>query len=151
MHTNPTLGRGVSLALLQARTLPELLERHAAGSPALVAEFERWRSDELGVWYLSQAATDARRSEEMRHTANGGELREPEDGQARYAAAMGIAAAEDRYVSERTLEVFHLLTSPADAAADPRVREAAQGVLDRGGPLRSFSGPGRTEFERLLQ
>ncbi|QUD89504.1 FAD-dependent oxidoreductase [Phenylobacterium montanum] len=152
MHTNPTLGRGVALALLQARQLADLLERHDAGSPDLVAEFETWRSDELSVWYLSQAAANARRSEEMRHTATGGETQEPVGEQARFAAAMAIAAAEDPYVAERALELFHLLATPAEVAADLRVRKAAQSVLERGVPLRPLtSGPGRTEFERMLE
>jgi|GEM_PF-3701307 len=150
MHTNPTLGRGVSLALLQARKLADLLQRHDPGSVDLVVDLERWRSDELGVWYLSQAAADARRSEDMRLTANGGDLQEPADDQARFVAAMGIAAAEEPYVAERALALFHLLATPAEVAADPRVREAAQTVLQRGGSLRPVSGPGRAEFERLL-
>lgn len=151
MHTNPTLGRGVSLAFLQAKKLADLLERHDPGSPDLVVDLERWRSDELGVWYLSQAAADARRSEEMRHTANGGELQEPVDDQARFAAAMAIATAEDSYVAERALELFHLMSTPVEVAADLRVREAVHGVLQRGGSLRRITGPGRTEFERMLQ
>jgi len=151
MHTNPTLGRGVSLALLQARKLGDLLERHEAHSPDLVADLERWRSDELGVWYLSQTAADGRRSEEMRRTAQGGELQEPADDQARFVAAMGIAAAEDPYVAGRTLELFHLLATPVEVAADLRVREAAQRVLQRGGSLRPMGGPGRTEFERAVE
>jgi 2-polyprenyl-6-methoxyphenol hydroxylase-like FAD-dependent oxidoreductase len=151
MHTNPTLGRGVSLALLQARKLADLLEDRDPGSPDLVVDLERWRSEELGVWYLSQAAADARRSEEMRQTAHGGELQEPADDQARFVAAMGIASGEDPYVAERAMALFHLLATPAELAADPRIREAAQGVLQRGGSLRPISGPSRTEFERMLQ
>ena len=151
MHTNPTLGRGVGLAFLQAARLPDLLERHPPASPELLAAFEAWRADELGPWYLAQVDADARRLAQLDQALAGQEVAEPTDPRGRFAAAVAVAAAEDPAVSELSLRFFHMLATPAELAADPRVQAAVQKVFARGAALTPpGSGPSRAEFEAAL-
>lgn len=151
MHTNPTLGRGIGLAFLQAARLPQLLERHPPGSPELLAALEAWRTQELGPWYLTQADADARRLAQLREALAGEEAAEPTDERGRFAAAVAIAAAEDPYVAEKSMRMFHMLATPGEVAADPRVQQAVDKVFERGASLvPSHSGPARAEFEAAL-
>src|SRR5260370_27707364 len=58
LHTNPTAGRGVSLAFAQAEHLA--LTTGAATDPvAYTADFDSWTDAHIGVWYGPQVQADA--------------------------------------------------------------------------------------------
>jgi flavin-dependent dehydrogenase len=51
---NPTLGRGISLGLWQARHLAEVAADAPVDPVAFVARYDEWTQDNLGVWFDTQ-------------------------------------------------------------------------------------------------
>ena len=65
LHTNPTFGRGASLAFAQAQHLAATAEQVHADPVGYVHAFEDWTASHLGVWYESQVAADGAALERM--------------------------------------------------------------------------------------
>jgi 2-polyprenyl-6-methoxyphenol hydroxylase-like FAD-dependent oxidoreductase len=57
LHTNPTAGRGVSLAFAHARHLAATIGQASQPIP-YVAAFEDWTHANIGTWYRPQAHAD---------------------------------------------------------------------------------------------
>jgi flavin-dependent dehydrogenase len=70
MHTNPTLGRGVSLAVAHAQHLAQSIGEAADDPLGFVRAFDVWTQDNLGAWYDSQEINDAARSADMECAVN---------------------------------------------------------------------------------
>jgi 2-polyprenyl-6-methoxyphenol hydroxylase-like FAD-dependent oxidoreductase len=59
--TTPLAGRGVTLALLQARELVAILEQHPHDITSATAQFDRWCVDHIRPWFDDHRYTDADR------------------------------------------------------------------------------------------
>ena len=150
IHTNPTLGRGVSLGLMQAQHLAILLDTLEPGSADLALAFEQWRKDALGIWYETQVAAEAGRLSAAERALAGEEQQEPSTTADRFRAAFGLLASEDPVIFELSAKVMHLLVTPAELAASQDVRAAIAKRLELGGSLVApLRGPTRAEFEAL--
>jgi 2-polyprenyl-6-methoxyphenol hydroxylase-like FAD-dependent oxidoreductase len=114
--TTPLAGRGVSLALLQARELVRILDQQPDIASATI-EFDHWCSDNIRPWFDDHRYTDADR---VRRWAG-----EDVDLTRRLASDLIVAAAE---VDPGLKAIVGPYTSmdalPASlAAAEPRARE----------------------------
>ena len=70
LHTNPTAGRGVSLAFAQAQHLATTLGQ-AADPVSYTAAFDAWTDTNIGVWYQPQAQADASLVRRMQAAVDG--------------------------------------------------------------------------------
>jgi 2-polyprenyl-6-methoxyphenol hydroxylase-like FAD-dependent oxidoreductase len=59
--TTPLAGRGISLALMQARELIHLLDGHGADIPTATEQFDLWCTDNIRPWFDDHVYTDADR------------------------------------------------------------------------------------------
>jgi len=69
--TNPTLGRGLALALTGAADLADTVPRYGDDPAALMLALDRLVVDHVAPFYQDQAAIDAVRLAMMRHTIFG--------------------------------------------------------------------------------
>jgi 2-polyprenyl-6-methoxyphenol hydroxylase-like FAD-dependent oxidoreductase len=151
MHTNPTLGRGVSMAYAQAQRLARAVSESDPATAAFVLDFETWRDRELGVWFEQQVRMDAAWLAAS-DAALAGEPPAPpsSDPAARFAAVLPVVAARNPAVAKVFARMMSLMITPAQMAADPQVRAAVTEYLRGGGQPPPKTGPTRPEFEALV-
>ncbi len=151
IHTNPTFGRGISFACLQARWLAEALEERDLRSAAFTREFEAWKVAELLGWYQAQLVADGRRLAGIERALRGQALPEPDDAPSRFVAALSLIAPENPQIAAALSRMMHMLTTPQELARDPVVGPAVAKRLEAGGSLLPpMAGPSRAEFEALV-
>lgn len=150
LHTNPTFGRGVSLAFAQARQVASTAERAGADPVGYVAQFEDWTAANLGIWFESQVAADTSRMEHVAAGVRGRHLPPPDDPTNRFIAGMFALAPTDELVARALARIGHLLMTPAELFADGRV-VGRVGAYLRDHPVIDppVPGPTRAEFEQL--
>src|SRR5579859_1513583 len=124
-HTNPTLGRGTSLALAHAQHLARTAHEAPADPHGYAAQFAAWTERHLGVWYESQSAIDAAASVRLRATFTW----EPVP-RAAYAAraieALGVAAASDPRIAGLLQRLIGVLMTLDEVLAQPGVADQIQ-------------------------
>jgi 2-polyprenyl-6-methoxyphenol hydroxylase-like FAD-dependent oxidoreductase len=150
MHTNPTLGRGVSMAYVQAQRLAEALEGGDPTDPDFVRALEHGRVRELGVWFDGQAQSDGARIKEIDAALEGVEPRPPTDPVARFFAVAPAVAAKNPAVALASSRMANMLITPAEFAEDPTVRAAVSEYLAADGAPPPRTGPTREAFEALV-
>jgi 2-polyprenyl-6-methoxyphenol hydroxylase-like FAD-dependent oxidoreductase len=70
LHTNPTAGRGVSLAFAQAQHLATTLDK-ATDPLSYAVAFDAWTHTNIGAWYGPQAQADASLARRMQAAVDG--------------------------------------------------------------------------------
>jgi 2-polyprenyl-6-methoxyphenol hydroxylase-like FAD-dependent oxidoreductase len=148
LQTNPTTGRGISLAFVDAQGLARTLER-ATREPAA---FERWTAGHHDTWFSSQLAIDGARLAQLRAGLRGRRLPPPRDPTNRLVAALIVLRDEDPVIRTATARLYNLLTTPREVMRDRDVVRRVASYL-RAHPdaaPRPPAGPDRAEFERLV-
>lgn len=145
VQTNPTFGRGVSLALRHAQGLAELLDDPGADPVGWARRFDEWTAAHLGQWFAVQLATDAARMREMSGAAGAPDMVE------RLLTAMALLQADDEHVRRASDRVYNLLMTPQELMGDRTLARRLLAFL-RTHPdaVRRPVGPGRAEFEQLV-
>ncbi|MFI0899007.1 NAD(P)/FAD-dependent oxidoreductase [Streptomyces sp. NPDC020983] len=128
VHTNPTLGQGIPLALRAARWVAH----HDPGDPDLPTSYHRWRLGRLRPWFDAQVAADRAGRERLRAGVRGAPP-PVVTGDALLGAAMPACARDDLDVARARAQVRHLVRTPDEVLADPRIRARLQEWL-RGHP-----------------
>ena len=149
-HTNPTLGRGVSLGLAHAQQLANTVEQAIETPAAHAAAFDRWTARHIGGWFRSQVENDAAYLAGVEASLTG-EPPKPPSPQVRFRRAVQALAADDPEVALAAAREAHLLAPPGSVEADPgvaaKVRAFMQKTEDAAPPL---AGPTRKAFEALM-
>ena len=147
MHTNPTLGRGVSLAYIQAHHLAEALAEGDPTTADFVRAFEDWRARELSVWFDGQVKSDRARLDQMDAALDGAQPAPDPD--ALFLAAASAILPTNPDVALAFSRMMNMLITPNDFAADPTVRDAVSKHLAAGGGPPPMTGPTRETFVAL--
>jgi 2-polyprenyl-6-methoxyphenol hydroxylase-like FAD-dependent oxidoreductase len=151
LHTNPTLGRGISMGLMHAQQLAEVAHLAPDDPVGFVETFSAWTDDHLGVWYDTQVAADATTLDRL---AAGilGERFEPADTPAsRFAAAAFLCASHDEVVGVAVARMAHLFAPPAEAFGESLVASRINEFVAGGASLRRPPDvPNRKAFESLV-
>ncbi|MEU6476618.1 FAD-dependent oxidoreductase [Streptomyces sp. NPDC047017] len=151
LQTNPTFGRGVSLAFAHARRLAQTAEQAAAGPAAYTERFERWTDDTLGVWFEIQRATDQARLAQLRAGLRGEHAPPPDDLPNRFVRAMAVLRDDDEHIRSASLRMYHMLMTPQDLMGD---RAGSRRILaflrEHPLPETPAEGPDRAAFEALV-
>ena len=147
-HTNPTLGRGLSLALAHGQELARTAHLAQADAHGHAVRFAAWTERNLGVWYESQSAIDAAASVRLRATFTG----EPVP-RAAYAAraieALGVAARTDHRILALSQRLRGVLMPLDEVLAQPGVAERIEPLLENEGRLFPPCALTRQQFEQL--
>jgi 2-polyprenyl-6-methoxyphenol hydroxylase-like FAD-dependent oxidoreductase len=124
LHTNPTAGRGASLAFAQAEHLAATLDGSEPGK-AFVSAFDAWTDSNIGVWYPLQAGADGSALARMEAAVRGEDTAPPDELEQLRGALIGMSKLPgQRGVLAR--RVFNLVSLPSAALGDPEFREAAR-------------------------
>jgi 2-polyprenyl-6-methoxyphenol hydroxylase-like FAD-dependent oxidoreductase len=149
MHTDPTAGRGASLAFAHVQYLLSALDRGGPGAD-LVVGLDRWTDANVGTWYELQAGADAslqRRAE----AAVRGEAAPAPDRMEQLRAVVVELSGQLGPAALRLRRLQHLVSLPSEVLDDPAVLAAADRFVARGEltdatGARGEAGPSRTSF-----
>ncbi|MCU1452720.1 MAG: FAD-dependent oxidoreductase [Acidimicrobiales bacterium] len=150
LHTNPTQGRGISMAFWQAQHLAATVASAHRDPVELVRGFDAWTQDHLGVWFDTQVTGDATILERLAAGLRGERMPLSDHPSARFAAAAFACAPHDAVVGAAAARVVHLFESPAEAFGAAAVVERVSAFLAADPPLeRPADQPTRAEFEAI--
>ena len=149
MHTNPTLGRGTSLALAHAQELARTAHRARVDPHGFAEAFAAWTEENLGVWYESQSAIDAAASVRLRATFSGEPVPRAAHA-ARAIEALGAASASDPRIAGLFQRLIGVLTPLSVVLAQPGVAEGIEPLMDNEGRQFPPCGLSRQRFEQLV-
>jgi 2-polyprenyl-6-methoxyphenol hydroxylase-like FAD-dependent oxidoreductase len=148
-HTNPTLGRGTSLALAHAQELARTAHRAQADPCGYAVEFAAWTERNLGIWFESQSAIDAAASVRLRATFTGEPVPRAAHA-ARAIEALGVAAAADQRIASLLQRLIGLLMTLDEVLAQPGVAEQIEPLLENEGRQFPASALTRERFEQIV-
>ena len=148
-HTNPTLGRGTSLALAHAQHLARTAHQAQVDPEGYAARFAAWTERNLGVWYESQSAIDAAASVRLRATFTWEPVPRAAHA-ARAIEALGVAAGTDQRIAGLLQRLIGVLMTLDDVLVQPGVAEAIEPLLENEGRQFPPSALTREQFEQLV-
>jgi 2-polyprenyl-6-methoxyphenol hydroxylase-like FAD-dependent oxidoreductase len=129
MHTNPTLGRGASLAFSHAQQLARTVDRAGRAPGEFIANFEAWTDEHLGEWFDSQVAVDDEMTQRF-HALAQGEPLPPLSMATRRRVAMQSLAPDDPLIATALGRMMNLLTRPSELEADAEVSRRVAAFID---------------------
>ena len=137
--TTPLAGRGVTLALLQARQLVRVLDQHPGDITSATVQFDRWCQDNVRPWFDDHRYTDADRVRRW----SGGDV----EVSRRLPSDLIVAAAEaDPRLKDIVAPYTTMDALPVSlAAAEPAAREIYAGGWRPAVP----EGPTRDELSSV--
>ena len=147
--TNPSLGRGITMGLLQAACLRDALRDGADDDPtAFAARWDDRVEEAVTPWYRATLAVDRARLAEMRALREG-RVPDPPQGRAALGPALGRAAAHDPELFRAMLEIIGCLALPAEVFSRPGLAERVARVAGEHPPAPA-PGPDREQLLRLV-
>ncbi len=144
--TNPSLGRGITIAMMHAVALRDLLRATTDDDPVGFARaWDETTMASVEPWYRATVAFDRHRLAEIGATVRG-ESYVPDDPVWEIGQGLQFAAVRDPDCFRAFLGVVGMLRTPAEAVAAPGVLEK---VLELGAPWREAPVLGPTRDELL--
>ena len=151
LHTNPTLGRGISMAVWQAQYVASSAACAADDPVDFVQKVHDWTTNNLGVWFDTQVAADAAGLDRLAAGLRGERVDTPSDNSSRFLAAAFRCAIDNKAVGDAVTAVVHLLEPPAVAFAEPSAARSITDFLAANPRLdRPPDVPSRSQFEQLI-
>ncbi len=145
LHTNPTAGRGASLAFAQAQHLAATLDK-ADDPVSYTAAFDAWTDTNIGAWYQPQAQADASLARRMQAAVDGKPSPPPEPME-RLRLAIFSASRTKAPVALPLRRMIHLIALPADVIGNEAVRAELDALLAVQPELTALAvGPTREEI-----
>ncbi len=149
--TNPTLGRGLALALQGATGLVELLDKYGEDAMGLAQALDNFVTQHVEPFYLDQATNDGQRLAELRHTLFGAPEPDTTLLEDRVTfAALRAAMPFDAIVFRAFWRVMGMLAKPDDVYTNPDVVAHTQDVLRCLDTAPTMAQPTRAELEAAL-
>ncbi|MDD7932990.1 NAD(P)/FAD-dependent oxidoreductase [Actinomycetospora straminea] len=142
--TNPSAGKGISVGLMHAELLRDVLRVHPDEPTAFAAAFHELGDDRVAPYVRNQLRADRARVAEMDALRRGEAPPAPDPDVAAFAAA----AMEDPEVFRALLEVLTCLALPSEVLARPHIGAAV--ARRRGQAPEPPPGPDRTELLDLI-
>ena len=146
--TNPTLARGLALAITGAADLVSVLGEHADDPVAQALALDELVTAHVAPYYAEQASVDGARLAQLRHSVFGDPAPEPPPAEAGRVAYEQVraGAAFDPVVFRAFWKVLGMIATPDEVYTDPEVVARTREVL-RTRTAPSVEQPAR---ERLL-
>jgi hypothetical protein len=150
--TNPTLGRGLSLALTGAVDLLDTINRHGDDWTAQALGLNELVADHVAPHYEDQAAIDYARLAMLRHTIFDAPAPQPpavKSGRVTYAQ-LRAAASFDPTAFRAFWKIQGMICRPDEVYTDPEVVACTHAVLHRQGAGPSMPQPTREQLLAAL-
>jgi 2-polyprenyl-6-methoxyphenol hydroxylase-like FAD-dependent oxidoreductase len=150
--TNPTLGRGLSLALSGAVDLLEVIGQHGHDLSGQALALDRLVASHVAPFYEDQAVIDRARLMMLRHTIFGSPAPDPQPaicGRVSYEQ-LRAAAPFDPAVFRAFWKIMGMICPPAQVYTDPHVVARTRQVLSRRGAGPPVAQPTREQLLAAL-
>jgi 2-polyprenyl-6-methoxyphenol hydroxylase-like FAD-dependent oxidoreductase len=149
--TNPTLGRGLSLALRGAIDLADALRSYAGDLHALALHLDEAIEAHIAPFYRDQAASDAARLAALRHNVFGAPapVADPRSGRVNLWE-LRSAGMYDETALRAMWRLMGMLALPDDICTDPDVVEHTRRVIAEHGYAPSMPQPTTEELNAAL-
>jgi hypothetical protein len=149
--TNPTLGRGLALALSGAADLADTIGEHPADPAEQALALDRLAGAHVVPFYQDQAAIDAARLAMMRHTIFGAPPPPPAETPGRVTySQLRVAASYDPAAFRAFWKINGMICSPGQVYTDPDVVACTHQTLRRHSAAPPFAQPTREELLTAL-
>lgn len=149
--TNPTLGRGLALALSGAADLVDTLSRHAGDPAAQALALDRLVGQHVLPFYEDQAAIDAARLAVMRHTIFGTPRPKPPETRGRVSyPQLRVAAYYDPTAFRAFWKINGMVCPPEQVYTDPEVVACTRETLRQHGSGPPIAQPTRGQLLAAL-
>lgn len=147
--TNPSLGRGISLGLLHARALREVVGSHLEDQREFAEAWDAATEERLAPWYRETVEEDRERLRELEAFRQGLEPAAPSERPAVLRRALSTAALYDPDLFRAYLDSRAVLKPLGQTFSDDGVVERALQIAGEKEPL-ELPGPSREELIALL-
>jgi 2-polyprenyl-6-methoxyphenol hydroxylase-like FAD-dependent oxidoreductase len=147
--TNPSLGRGITLGLMHARCLREVVRSHLENPREFVAAWDAITEAEVTPWYWDTVEEDRSRLREIEALRNGLEPAEPSDSSAGLRRGLIAAMPYDPDLLIAFLASRCCITPLSETFAKPGVAERISALASEH-EIPPMPGPNREELLRLL-
>lgn len=156
LQTNPTNGRGITWALMQAAAVADQIE-HAQRPGALAHHLHSWTRRHLQPLFNNQVDADIARERRRHRTHDGPSHGRPDEGglwtpnrsDDPLTDALTRLYGRDPAVTAASHRIFHQLADPTELLSDPAVARRLVHEARHPTPLPPV-GPTRTELESIL-
>jgi hypothetical protein len=133
--TNPTFGRGLSLAMWGAADLNDVIDQHAGNSTQQALALDQRVAEHLAPYYEEQAAVDAARLTTLRHNVFGDPAppaSRPDSDRITFAQ-LREAASYDATAFRAFWELMFMFSLPDDVYRNPRIVTCTTEALETQG------------------
>ena len=149
--TNPTLGRGLALALTGAADLTDAISEHPDDPAAQALALDRLAGAHVVPFYHDQAAIDAARLAMMRHTIFGAPPPAPARNPGRVTySELRAAASYDPAAFRAFWTINGMVCPPEEVYTDPGIVASTQETLRRHGTAPPVAQPTREQLLTAL-
>jgi 2-polyprenyl-6-methoxyphenol hydroxylase-like FAD-dependent oxidoreductase len=149
--TNPTLGRGLALALAGAADLADTIGEQPADPVARVLALDHLADERMVPFYQDQAAIDAGRLAMMRHTLFGAPAPPPSETPGRVTySQLRVAASYDPTAFRAFWKINGMVCPPDEVYTDPDVVARTRETLRRHGAALPVAQPTRGQLLAAL-
>jgi 2-polyprenyl-6-methoxyphenol hydroxylase-like FAD-dependent oxidoreductase len=146
--TNPSLGRGMTLALVHAQLLRDYVRYHLEHPRELAEVWDTVTDAELTPWYRSTVREDRARAEEIDALRAGRTPPPPADPESALLAALPVAAARDADVFRALVDTRSCYATTEDVIARPGMAERIRELTAE--PMAPPPGPTRAQVLDLI-
>lgn len=147
--TNPSLGRGISLGLIHAALLRDVVGSELDDPIGFAEAWDEATEREVAPWYRNTVAVDRARVAELEAARHGLEPPGPATFEAGLAAALFRVMPFDADVFRAGLEITSCLTLPEEIFARPGMVDRVVELADAN-PRQPVPGPSREDVLRLV-
>jgi 2-polyprenyl-6-methoxyphenol hydroxylase-like FAD-dependent oxidoreductase len=149
--TNPTLGRGLALALSGAADLADTLGRHGDDPTGQALALDRLVAEHVLPFYEDQAVIDSARLAVMRHTVFGEPVPPPPAAGDRVSyPQLRVAASYDPVAFRAFWKINGMVCPPEQVYTDPQVIACTRAALSRHGSGPPVAQPSREQLLAAL-
>jgi 2-polyprenyl-6-methoxyphenol hydroxylase-like FAD-dependent oxidoreductase len=142
--TNPSAGRGLSVGIIHAQLLRDVLRAHPDDPLAFAHAWDAETEEKVSPFYWNQIAADRERIAEMHALRDGADPAAPDPLMTKFGTAM----ARDADVFRAYVEVLTCLALPQEVFARPGMTEKIE-ALGSAEPMK-LPGPERAQLLDLL-
>jgi 2-polyprenyl-6-methoxyphenol hydroxylase-like FAD-dependent oxidoreductase len=147
--TNPSLGRGITMGLMQALGTVEVIGQHLDNPLALALAQDALTEARVTPWYRDTVQLDRARLARVKAFLEGRPEPEPADPAARLARALLVAMRYDADLFRAATEFRSLLALPQEVMARPGLADRILEVAATHEPVMP-PGPSREELLQML-
>ena len=147
--TNPSLGRGMTMGLMQAAGTVDTVRDHLGDPVALAHAHDQMTQAQVNPWYRATVGFDRARLEQINASIEGRPVPDGVGDEADVQRAFAVAMLYDADIFRAMMETVTMLALPEEVLARPGLSDRIVATAD-GRDAMTFPGPSRDDLLRTL-